>query len=125
MRCHASAAEELILRARECRGLPGEPLIFRVDESWRNLENFRLVLYLVQRPALGQGESALIQDFFHSHETLAQSDAMATASPTAINEDLAAMFPPMDGTVSPAEVQHCPANGTTMCPRARANRNIS
>ena len=58
MRCHASAAEELIFSAlSNVEGYPGEPLIFRVDESWRNLSEFPTGPFNLppwQRPAMGE-----------------------------------------------------------------------
>ncbi|CAN0261539.1 unnamed protein product, partial [Laminaria digitata] len=70
MRCHASAAEELIYSSLDnVEGYPGEPLIFRVDESWRDMEGFPpgpLNLPAVQRPAMGASEATLIEDFFHN-----------------------------------------------------------
>lgn len=101
MRCHASAAEELIFSAlANVEGYPGDPLIFRVDESWRKLEGFPpgpFNLPAVQRPAMGQSEAALIEDYFHNPETLAASDLAIDASPTAVNPVFAQMFPPTGG----------------------------
>ncbi|MGB0410325.1 MAG: hypothetical protein ACPGFA_01955 [Pikeienuella sp.] len=74
MRCHASAAEELIFSALDnVEGYPGEPLIFRVDESWRNLADmppgpFNLPKW--QRPAQGATEQELIDDYFHQPASL-------------------------------------------------------
>ncbi len=67
MRCHASAAEELIFSTLEnIEGFPVEPLIFRADESWRDMDAFPpgpFNLPTVQRPGMGESEAALIQDF--------------------------------------------------------------
>lgn len=114
MRCHASATEELIFSSLDnIEGYPGEPMIFRVDESWRDLDTFPpgpLNLPMVQRPAMGESEAALIQDYFHDDEALSASNAKATGSPTQINEIFAAMFPPTDGIfVRPGNVQTLPS----------------
>lgn len=74
MRCHASSDAELIFASLEnVEGFAGEPLVFRVDESWRDLP-------AVQRPADGQSEAALIQDLFHHPEA---ASAMKAAPPAA------------------------------------------
>ncbi|ASP32291.1 hypothetical protein [Labrenzia sp. VG12] len=101
MRCHASAAEELTFSAlANIEGYDGEPLIFRVDESWRNMEGFPpgpFRLPEVQRPANGKSEAALIQDLFHNDDTLELSNATAAASPSTINPEFAKTFPPAGG----------------------------
>ncbi|TFL16834.1 cytochrome P460 family protein [Jannaschia formosa] len=88
MRCHASAAEELIFSTLDnVEGYDGEPLIFRVDESWRDLP-------AVQRPAMGRTEQALIDYLFHGDDAVAASNAGLPASPTEIDPAFAATFPP-------------------------------
>jgi hypothetical protein len=114
MRCHASSAEELIFSTLEnVEGYPGEPLIFRVDESWRDMDGFPVGpfnLPAVQRPAMGESESALIMDFFHNTSALKDSDAKVTASPMRVNPAFAAMFPPTGGiAVPPGKVQTLPS----------------
>ncbi|KMK65731.1 cytochrome P460 family protein [Puniceibacterium sp. IMCC21224] len=112
MRCHASAAEELIFSAlANIEGFPGEPLIFNVDESWRNLSGFPpgpFNLPKWQRPAMGATEAALIDDFFHDESALRQLNAMAEASPTAVNPAFAATFPPAGG-IDVTQVQTLPS----------------
>ncbi len=114
MRCHASAAEQLIYSTLEnVAGYGGEPLIFRVDESWRNLAEFPrgpFNLPAVQRPAMGENEASLIEDYFHSHSALARSDAKAPTSPVALNPAFVAMFPPANGiAVGPDQLQTLPS----------------
>ncbi|WP_299628448.1 hypothetical protein [uncultured Tateyamaria sp.] len=125
MRCHASAAEELIFSSLDnIEGYPGEPLIFRVDESWRDLDTFPpgpFNLPAVQRPAMGESEAQLIEDYFHNEGALQASNAKATASPTMINPTFAAMFPPTDGIfVRPGDVQTLPSEWLDHVP-ARPN----
>ncbi|WP_198671109.1 hypothetical protein [Oceanibium sediminis] len=95
MRCHASAAEELIFSALEnIEGYPGDPLTFRVDESWRDLPN-------EQKPGLGADLTAMIETYLadaHDPASIrAAHVAAATASPTEVNAAFAATFPPKDG----------------------------
>src|SRR6056297_119750 len=114
MRCHASSAEELIFSTLEnVEGYPGEPLIFRVDESWRDMDDFPqgpFNLPIAQRPAMGASEAALIADFFHDEKALARSNAMAAPSPTRANPDFIAMFPPRDGIdIAAGQLQRLPS----------------
>ncbi|WP_138470433.1 hypothetical protein [Poseidonocella sp. HB161398] len=114
MRCHASAESELVYSALEnIEGFPGEPLIFSVDESWRNMEDFPpgpFNLPSVQRPAEGQSESDLIRDFFHDRSALAASNAEAPPSPTEVNPAFAAAFPPSGGIgIAAAALQVLPS----------------
>ncbi|MEM7211112.1 MAG: hypothetical protein AAF479_04320 [Pseudomonadota bacterium] len=101
MRCHASADAELIFSdLGNVAGFPGEPLIFRVDESWRNMTDqppgpFNLPKW--QLPAEGQSEQDLITDFFHHSDALAASNATVPDSPTLQNPEFLAMFPPAGG----------------------------
>ncbi|WP_390913208.1 hypothetical protein [Pseudosulfitobacter sp. SM2401] len=100
MRCHASAAEELIFSALDnVEGYPGEPLIFSVDESWRKLADFPEGPFNLpewQRPARGASESKLIEDYFHNETALKTSNAKAKTSPTQINPTFAKTFPPLN-----------------------------
>lgn len=114
MRCHASAAEELIFSALDnIEGYPGEPLIFRVDESWRQLAGFPegpFNLPKWQRPAGGAGETALIEDYFHSEEALEKSEKSAPVSPVEQNKTFLAMFKPTGGVdINPDAVQRLPS----------------
>lgn len=114
MRCHASSAEELIFSALEnVEGYPGEPLIFRVDESWRDMPGFPpgpFNLPIVQRPAMGASEAALIEDYFHSDTALDRANAAAAPSPVAVNPAFVAMFPPHGGiSVRHDQVQTLPS----------------
>lgn len=114
MRCHASAAEELIFSALEnVEGYPGEPLIFRVDESWRDMPGFAqgpFNLPVVQRPAMGASEAALIEDYVHNDAALDRSNAAVQSSPVAVNPAFVAMFPPRGGiAVPPDQVQTLPS----------------
>jgi len=114
MRCHASSAEELIFSAlSNVAGYPGEPLIFRVDESWRDLSDFPTGPFNLppwQRPAMGETEAQLIEDYFHDANPLADSDLQAKASPEPVNPIFAEMFPPAGGIDVPAdEVQRLPS----------------
>ncbi|SNS41796.1 hypothetical protein [Antarctobacter heliothermus] len=125
MRCHASAAEELIYSSLDnVEGYPGEPLIFRVDESWRDMEGFPpgpFNLPAVQRPAMGASEARLIEDFFHNETVLAKSNAKVAPSPVEINPIFAAMFPPTGGIdVPPGKVQTLPSEWLDHVP-ARPN----
>ena len=95
MRCHASAAEELIFSAlANVEGYPGEPLIFRVDESWRTLADmppgpFNLPKW--QRPAMGATEGELIESYFHNPDSKPAAAAPAAPAP---NPAFTAVFPP-------------------------------
>ncbi|MGR3803106.1 cytochrome P460 family protein [Marinibacterium profundimaris] len=114
MRCHASAAEELIFSALDnVEGYPGEPLIFRVDESWRNMDGFApgpFNLPGVQRPAMGLSQSTLIRDLFHDDAAFDRSNAQAAPSPTAANPDFLRMFPPQGGIdIGPEQLQRLPS----------------
>lgn len=114
MRCHASAAEELIFSTLDnIANYPGQPLIFRVDESWRDLKDFPSGPFNLppwQRPAGGQSQSQLIQDYFHNDDVLEEANANAPASPTEINPVFAQMFPPKDGiAVPPDQIQTLPS----------------
>lgn len=114
MRCHASSAEELIFSALEnVEGYPGEPLIFRVDESWRDMPGFPqgpFNLPIVQRPAMGASEAALIEDYFHNDAALDRSNAEVAPSPVAVNPAFMAMFPPTGGISVPHDqVQTMPS----------------
>ena len=71
MRCHASAERAQTFSAgANIEGFPGEPLQFRVDESWRSLPD-------VQLPAGGVSEATLIQDRFHDPEDAKTAQAAA------------------------------------------------
>ncbi|MEW6131383.1 MAG: cytochrome P460 family protein [Acidobacteriota bacterium] len=52
LRCHASAESEYTFSSlKNIKGFPDEPLIFRVDNSWRNLSPFeKPFLYTHRRP---------------------------------------------------------------------------
>ena len=111
MRCHGSAAEELIFSAlANVEGYPGQPLIFRVDESWRKLEDFPPGPFNLppwQRPAMGQSEQDLIDDYFHH-----KGDAVASkkASIPPVNEAFKEAFPGDNGVaVPPADVVTLPS----------------
>ncbi len=125
MRCHASSAKELIFAALDnIEGYPGQPLIFRVGESWRKLENFPegpFNLPKWQRPAAGQSEAALIEDYFHSETALQKSEASAPVSPTVQNATFLEMFAPSGGIdIAPAQVQRLPSQWLDHVP-ARPN----
>lgn len=114
MRCHSSATEEQIFSTLEnVEGYPGEPLEFRVDESWRNDTSmppgaFNLPSW--QRPALGESQTQLIGRLFHDDAALKQANAAAPPSPTTINPVFANMFPPKNGVdVSLSQVQTLPS----------------
>ncbi|WP_226781304.1 hypothetical protein [Oceaniglobus trochenteri] len=115
IRCHASATEELIFATLEnIEGYPGEPLIFRVDESWRNdaaQPPGPLNLPPWQRPAMGESQLQLIEGYFH--DKTAQKAVAAAASepsPTAINPAFAATFPPRGGIdIAHAQLQTLPS----------------
>ncbi|MCC1491485.1 hypothetical protein [Cognatishimia sp. F0-27] len=95
MRCHASAAEELIFSAlANIEGYPGEPLVFRIDESWRDLPD-------AQKPAFGATLPDMIKSYLgDAHDPATQRAAHAAAakaSPVAVNPTFAAMFPATGG----------------------------
>ncbi len=119
MRCHASAAEELIFSALEnVEGYAGEPLIFRVDESWRDLPK-------PQKPAFGASLSDMIDSYLKDpHDPAAMRAAhvaAAKASPVAVNYAFRAMFPPKDGIdVTRANLQTLPSEWLDHVP-ARPN----
>ena len=122
IRCHASAAEELIFSALDnVEGYPGEPLIFSVDESWRKLDHFPEGPFNLpewQRPARGQSEAKLIEDYFHNETALKASNAKVKASPTAVNPTFEKMFPPLN--VAANTVQTLPSQWLDHVP-ARPN----
>lgn len=125
MRCHASAAEELIFSALDnVEGYPGQPFIFRVDESWRKLKNFPegpFNLPKWQRPAGGAGETALIEDYFHSEKSAQKTAKTAPVSPTEQNPTFLAMFKPTGGVnINPDNVQRLPSQWLDHVP-ARPN----
>jgi mono/diheme cytochrome c family protein len=119
MRCHASAAEELIFSALEnIEGYPGEPVIFRVDESWRDLP-------ASQKPAFGATLPKMIQSFLDDRHDpgamRAAHVAAATASPVAVNPDFLAMFPATNGIyISRSDLQTLPSEWLDHVP-ARPN----
>ena len=108
MRCHASAAEELIFAAFEnVEGYPGEPVIYRVDESWRDLPR-------PQKPAFGASLADMIKSYVDdAHDPAAMRAAhvaAATASPVDVNPAFKEMFPPEGGIdVPPARLQTLPS----------------
>lgn len=114
MRCHASSDAELIFSdLANVEGFPGEPLIFRVDESWRNMADqppgpFNLPPE--QRPAQGKTEQELITDLFHNSAALMTLNATVKDSPTKQNPEFLAMFPPDGGIDIPsANLQRLPS----------------
>jgi len=114
MRCHASAAEELIFSSLDnVEGYDGEPLIFRVDESWRDIDGFPpgpFNLPAVQRPAAGTSEATLIEDLFHNDEALEEANAETPPSPTEVNPEFIKTFPPTGGIEVPrSQVQTLPS----------------
>ncbi|WP_299592239.1 hypothetical protein [uncultured Tateyamaria sp.] len=119
MRCHASAAEELIFSALEnIEGYPGEPLIFRVDESWRDLPK-------QQKPAFGVDLTTLIEAYLNDpHDPAAMRAAhvaAATASPVDQNPEFTAMFPGTGGVdITRANLQTLPSEWLDHVP-ARPN----
>lgn len=109
MRCHASAAEELIFSALEnIEGYPGEPLIFRVDESWRHLP-------AKQKPAFGVSlremvNTSFVHDPHNPGAVRAAHAAAAKQSSAEVNPAFAAMFPPENGIdVTPENLQTMPS----------------
>lgn len=102
MRCHASSDGELLFATLDnVEGYPGAPLEFRVDESWRDMDGFDpgpFNLPPSQLPAMGQSEGALIEDFFHDRQLLQDAAAATPPSPSGVNPDFAAMFPPPGGS---------------------------
>lgn len=114
MRCHASAENQLTFSSLDnIEGYDGEPLIFRVDESWRDMTDFPpgpFNLPAVQRPAAGASEATLIEDLFHNDDAFDRSNAATAPSSTDINPVFAATFPPTGGiAVPPGEVQTLPS----------------
>jgi cytochrome c553 len=124
MRCHASSEVELIFSTLDnVAGYPGEPLIFRVDESWRDLAGmppgpFNLPKF--QRPAGGASESALIADFFHRDDAMEASNAAGAPSPTMVNPAFTAIFPPADVAIARSDLQTMPSEWLDHVP-ARPN----
>ncbi|SNT73834.1 hypothetical protein SAMN05444959_10614 [Paracoccus seriniphilus] len=108
MRCHASAAEELIFSALEnIEGYPGEPVIFRVDESWRDLPK-------PQKPGFGADLTEFIDLYFSdAHDPAAMRAAHLAAvktSPDKVNSAFLQMFPPAKGIdVSHTDLQTLPS----------------
>ena len=95
LRCHASATTESTFSSlRNIKGFEalGDPIRFRVDNSWRD------DLPAVQRPAAGESEDALVAGFFqHMPESLSPRPApagetlpLASPSPAFL-----AAFPPL------------------------------
>ena len=114
MRCHASSDAELIFSdLANIAGYPGEPLTFRVDESWRDLKQFPPGPWNLpkwQLPAQGQSEQDLVDDFFHGGDQVAKLTALTKPSPDAINPEFEKMFPPKYGiAVPPDTVQKLPS----------------
>ncbi|MEE4118965.1 MAG: hypothetical protein V2I65_08115 [Paracoccaceae bacterium] len=113
MRCHASSEGELIFSTLDnVEGYPGEPLIFRIDESWRDLAGqppgpFNLPA--AQRPAGGASESALIADFFHRDDAMDASNAAGAPSPAMVNPAFTATFPPEGIAIGRADLQTLPS----------------
>ncbi|MEM9524838.1 MAG: hypothetical protein AAF982_12800, partial [Pseudomonadota bacterium] len=119
MRCHASAAEELIFSALDnIEGYAGEALIFRVDESWRDLPP-------EQKPAFGTDLSAMIEHYLndaHDPEAMrAAHVAAATPSPTEVNQAFTDTFKPINGIdISREHLQTLPSEWLDHVP-ARPN----
>ncbi|WP_299614611.1 hypothetical protein [uncultured Tateyamaria sp.] len=119
MRCHASAAEELIFSALEnIDGYPGEPVIFRVDESWRDLPK-------AQKPAFGASLEDMIKSYVNdAHDPAAMRAAhvaAAKASPVDQNKDFTDMFPGTGGVdITRANLQTLPSEWLDHVP-ARPN----
>lgn len=114
MRCHASSEGELTFSSLDnIAGYDGEPLIFRVDESWRDMTSFPpgpFNLPATQRPAAGASEATLIDNLFHNDNALERSNAAAPPSPTKINPDFAETFPPVGAlAVSREQLQTLPS----------------
>ena len=113
MRCHASADAQLIFSdLANVKDEPGEPLIFRVDESWRNMTDFPegpFNLPKWQLPAQGQSEQDLVNDFFHNGEAIQKSNAATKASPTKVNPLFAKTFKPKGIAVPHADIQVLPS----------------
>ncbi|MDO6588105.1 hypothetical protein Q4543_21605 [Salipiger sp. 1_MG-2023] len=113
MRCHASAAEELVFSALDnVEGYPGEPLNFRVDESWRNMTDQpvgAMNLPIQQYPGQGQSVAALIEDYFHNDDAYDKSNAGAGGDPvrrSTANPAFVQIFPPVDGIAVEASAVH-------------------
>lgn len=124
MRCHASADAELVFSTlSNVEGYPGEPLIFRVDESWRDLPGAPpgpFNLPAAQRPGGGESEAALIADFFHADGAMDAAAAAAPGSPTAVNPAFTATFPPHGLAIPRAQLQTLPSEWLDHAP-ARPN----
>ncbi|WP_415404849.1 hypothetical protein [Tateyamaria sp. SN3-11] len=119
MRCHASAAEELIFSALEnIEGYPGEAVIYRVDESWRDLP-------MAQKPAFGASLEDMIKSYVNdAHDPGAMRAAhvaAATASPVDQNTAFTDMFPGTGGVdITRANLQTLPSEWLDHVP-ARPN----
>lgn len=113
MRCHASSEGELIFSTLDnVAGYPGEPLIFRVDESWRDLAGMPpgpFNLPAAQRPAGGASESDLIADFFHRNDALEASNAAGPPSPSMVDPAFTATFPPAGIAIARHDLQTMPS----------------
>jgi len=113
MRCHASSEGELTFSTLDnVEGFPGTPLIFRVDESWRDLPGMPqgpFKLPKEQRPADGTPEGTLIADFFHDDDALEASNARVRPSPTAIDPAFTATFSPAGLAIPRADLQTLPS----------------
>ena len=97
LRCHASAEHEATFSSlNNIRGFEalGEPLRFRVDDSWRS------DLPSQQRPAAGVSASALVADFFR-HMPQAALPKTAVVSPALFRPDPAflATFAPVTSSL--------------------------
>ncbi|MBV7409033.1 MULTISPECIES: hypothetical protein [Roseobacteraceae] len=119
MRCHASAAEELIFSALEnIEGYPGEPVIYRVDASWRDLP-------MAQKPAFGASLEEMIKSYVNDpHDPAAMRAAhvaAAKASPVDQNKAFTDMFPGTGGVdITRANLQTLPSEWLDHVP-ARPN----
>ncbi|HSR50279.1 MAG TPA: hypothetical protein VLV83_05585 [Acidobacteriota bacterium] len=93
LRCHASAVNETTFSSlANIAGFEdqGDPLQFRVDNSWRT------DLAPQERPAGGQGETQLIDDFFfHRPESERGRTPVTTTPLSAPNPDFLAVFSPI------------------------------
>jgi len=98
MRCHASSDAELIFADLEnVLGYPGEPLQFRVDESWRNMKDMPpgpFNLPDVQLPAGGASQATLIRDRFHHPERAAAAPRAAPPADPAFVRAILGDAPP-------------------------------
>ena len=107
LRCHASAQRESTFASlANIKGFEtlGDPLRFRVDNSWRTN------LPPDQRPAGGASESDLIADLFQhlpeSHRDLPPVTSPARSTP---NSAFLSTFPPVHQTTNGASVNLLPA----------------